>query len=161
MDNGCLCYSGSYYLSILYIVSTVYIYQSQFPSSPHLPLLPWYLCVSSLHLCLYLCFANKITDTIFLNFTYMCKYIILFSLWYCTLYEASRSIHISANSTIYFFLWLIHSSADAHLGCFHVLAVNRAAMNIEGHVSYRIMVFSGYMPSSWIAGSHGNTLLAF
>ena len=137
----------------------IYSSQSLSSSNPCFP--PWYPLVCSLNLCRYLCFANKITDTIFLNFTYMCKYIILFSLWYCTLYEASRSIHISANSTIYFFLWLIHSSADAHLGCFHVLAVNRAAMNIKGHVSYRIMVFSGYMPSSWIAGSHGNTLLAF
>ena len=45
--------------------------------------------------------------------------------------------------------FLIHSSADGHLGCFHVLAItNNAAMNTRVHESFSIMVFSGYMPSS-------------
>ena len=48
----------------------------------------------------------------------------------------------------------IHSSVDGHLGCFHVLAiVNNASVNIGVHVSFSILVYSGYMPSSGI-GSH-------
>ena len=59
-------------------------------------------------------------------------------------------------------IFFIHSSVDGHLGCFHVLAiVNSAAMNTEVHVSFRIMVFSGYMPRSGIAGSYGSSIFSF
>ena len=34
--------------------------------------------------------------------------------------------------------------------------VNSAAMNVGVHVSFRIMVFSGYMPRSGIDGSYGS-----
>ena len=58
--------------------------------------------------------------------------------------------------------FFIHSSVDRHLGCFHVLAiVNSAAMKIGMHVSFRIVVFSGYVPSSGIAGSYGNSIFSF
>ena len=59
-------------------------------------------------------------------------------------------------------IFLSHSSVDGHLGWFYVLAiVNSAAMNIVVHVSFWIMVFSGYMPSSGIAGSYGSSILSF
>ena len=58
--------------------------------------------------------------------------------------------------------FFIHSSVDGHLGCFHDLAiVNTAAVNIGVHVSFWIVVFSGYMPSSGIAASYGNSIFSF
>ena len=64
-------------------------------------------------------------------------------LYICT--TASLSIHV-----------------DGYLGCFHVLVtVNSAAMNIVVHVSFSVMVSSGYMPSSGIVGSCGGFISSF
>ena len=56
----------------------------------------------------------------------------------------------------------IHSSVDGHLGCFHVLAiVNSAAMKNGIHVSFSVLVTSGYMPRTGIAGLYGGFIPTF
>ena len=58
--------------------------------------------------------------------------------------------------------FLIHSSADGHLSCFHVLPiVNSAVMIIRVHMSLSILVSSVCMPSSGIAGSYGSSSSSF
>ena len=55
--------------------------------------------------------------------------------------------------------FLIHSSTDQHLGCFHVLAmINSAAMNIGVHVSLSDLVSLVCMSRSGIVGSCGRLL---
>ena len=50
-------------------------------------------------------------------------------------------------------MFFIYLSVDGHLGCFHILAtVNSAAMNTGVHVSFPIIVFSGYMLRNGITG---------
>ena len=58
--------------------------------------------------------------------------------------------------------FLIHSSADGHLGCFHVLAIiDSAVLNIGIHVSLSILVSSVCIPSSGIAGLYGSSSSSF
>ena len=121
------------------------------------------LLISSLVPLLYI---SHITDIILI---FVCPCLTLLSM------KISRFIHVAANGIISFFLQLnnillyilicipvfIHSSVNGYLGYSHVLAiVNSAAMNIEVHVSFWIMVFSGYMPRSGIAGSYGNSMFS-
>ena len=95
---------------------------------------------------------------------------IFFVLTHCSLYNRT---HQNWLKCIPFYGWIIfycvylpnffiHSSVDGHLGCFHVLAiVNSAAMNNGIHVSLSILVSSGYMPRSGIAGSCGSFIPNF
>ena len=86
----------------------------------------------------------------------------------------SRSIHFAANGIILFLLLsniplcigvphlLYPFLCQWHLGCFHVLTiVNSTAMNNWVHLSFWIMVFSGYVPRSRIAVSFGSSLFNF
>ena len=61
-----------------------------------------------------------------------------------------------------FYNFIIHSFVDGYLCCFHVLAiVNNAAVNIGVHVSFSVLVSSGYMPRSGIVGSYGGFISSF
>ena len=85
----------------------------------------------------------------------------------------SRSIHVAAKGSILFFLCLSNIplsiytiySLSIHLsmnGFFHVLAIaNSALINIHVHASFQVIVLSGYMPRSGIAGSCGNSIFSF
>ena len=58
--------------------------------------------------------------------------------------------------------FFIHSSVDEHLDCFHVLViVSSATMNFGVHMSFSVMVFSGFMPRSGISGSYGSFIPSF
>ena len=58
--------------------------------------------------------------------------------------------------------FLIRSSVDGHLGCFHVLAiVKSAAMNTGVHVSFSVLLSSGYVSRSGTAGSYGGFIPSF
>ena len=60
------------------------------------------------------------------------------------------------------FFILIHSSANGHLGCFHVLAiVNSAVMNTGAHVCLSVLVLLVCMPSSGITGLYGSSISSF
>ena len=61
-----------------------------------------------------------------------------------------------------YYSFFIHSSVDGPLGCFQVLSiVNSTVMNIGVRVSFSILVSSGYMPSSGIAGLYGGFIPSF
>ena len=92
----------------------------------------------------------------------------------------SRPIHVASNGIISFFwmsniplyIWASSSLSiqhgrkkcpvSEHFSCFHVLAVvNSAAMNVWVPVSFKIMVFSKYLPSSEIEVSYGSSVFSF
>ena len=84
---------------------------------------------------------------------------LFFCVWLTSLYmTVSRSVNVAVSGIIPFFfygwsysivymdcIFFMHS-VDGRLGCFHVLAiVNSATVNIGMHISFGIIIFSGYM----------------
>ena len=65
----------------------------------------------------------------------------------CIYTTSSLSIHLLMDTWVASVSWLLY--------------INSAAMNIWVHVSFRIRVFSGYMPRSGIVGSYGNSSFTF
>ena len=56
----------------------------------------------------------------------------------------------------------MRSSVNGQIGCFHVLPiVNTATVSTGVHVSFSVMIFSGYMPSSGIVGSYDSLIPRF
>ena len=92
-------------------------------------------------------------------------YFILFYDW-CSIIYVCVCVHIYiyiSHLSIYIsHIFFVGSSVNSHLGCFHVLAiVNSSAMNIWVDASYWIIVLSGSMPRSGIAGSYGSSVFSF
>ena len=140
--------------------------------SSHLHSPPLWPQICSLCLHLHCRPVDKFLNTIFLDSIYICINIqyLSFSFWLTSLHiESSTFFYLIRTDLCILFIaveysivytyhnFFIHLSVDGHLGCFHVLAiVNSVAMNTGVHVSFSIMVFSEYLPSSRIAGSDGS-----
>ena len=56
--------------------------------------------------------------------------------------------------------FFIHSTVDGHLGCI-IAIVNSATMNTGLPVSFSILVSTGYMPRSEIAGTYSGFIPRF
>ena len=61
-----------------------------------------------------------------------------------------------------YYNFFIYSPVDGHLGLFHILGiVNSAAINSGIHMSFSVLISSGYMPKSGIFGFCGGFIPSF
>jgi len=83
--------------------------------------------------------------------------------WDCKELDTTEKLSWTEYSIVYkYHSFLIHSSANGHLGCLHVLAIiNSAAMNIGVHVSLSSLVSSVCIPISGIVESYGSSISSF
>ena len=78
----------------------------------------------------------------------------------------SRPTFVAANDSVLFFLWmsdipLYICTMSSFFIPLLMSIVNNAEVNIGVHVFFCIMVFSGYMPVSGIAGSCASSIFSF
>ena len=158
------------------------MFQCHSPKSPHPLPLPQSPKDCSRHLYLFCCLTYRVIITIFLNSIYIPYTCVSILYWCCSFWLTSLCmigssfIHLIRTDSNVFFLmaefmysivymyhsFLIHSSADGHQGCFHILAIiNSAVVNIGVHVSLSFLISSVCMPSSGIAGSYGSSISSF
>ena len=57
--------------------------------------------------------------------------------------------------------FFIHASVDGHLGCLGLSYCKQRCNETGVHVSFSVLVSSGYMPSSGIAGSYDGFISSF
>ena len=122
--------------------------------------------------------CNRFISTIFSYISYVCVHMWYLFFLYDLLHSVQQALDLFTSfqltqvhsffmseqySFVYTYQYFFsHSSVDGHLGCFYVLAIAvSATVNIGMHVSFWIMAFSKYMPSSGIAGSYGSFIPSF
>ena len=95
------------------------------------------------------------------GFIFLFKFLNPFTVYFCGWYVMDLHYFFNVSVVHMYYVFLTHSSVNEHLGCFHVLAiVNSGAINIGVHVYFLRVIFSRYMPRSWIAGSHGRSVFS-
>ena len=168
-----LCHSRTLLLSILNVMTCIYQLPTPSPSSPLLSI----LATTSLILCLrvYFCFVDRFT-CIILQISHISGAIwyLFYSFWLRLVRSSLVASVLLQMAWFCSFLWLsriplyichaffICSSVNRRLGCFQVLAVvNSAATNIGVYGFFRIIVLSGYMPGTGIAGSYGKSIFSY
>ena len=107
----------------------------------------------------YLSFFFWLTSLSMIISVYLCYGIISFFFygWVVFLYIYIY-IHTHTHTPHLLYLPIV----DGHLVCFHVLViVDSAVMNIGLHVSFPIIILSGYMPKSGVTGSYGKCIFSF
>ena len=97
----------------------------------------------------------SLSDLLCLVWSLILSLLLPMALFHSFLWLSNNSIMcIHTHFTVF-----IHASVDGQLGGFHVLTVvNSAAMNIEVHIYFQIIVLSRYMPQSGITGSYDNSI---